>query len=258
MTPHEKAVTAINTRLERLQANLREAKAEALQRFLFQSLVVTLAVAEALNDYIRQVGEYAQRRHAQVKQATEALGAQHAALLKSGQELLEQLKANPNDRAIRKEIEATQQKMAAVQKSLRRDTNALQRELAPSLALIDEMAITVRRFSEADHNDALKRVVKAAVSQTKELFASHPALPSSGVIDAVTWEASAVTEIERAVDFYEAYARAGSQATLALELMILALTENPPDNAEAAAQRSNDALAQRLKEITVRFTGSGS
>ena len=66
MTPHEKAVNAINARLERLQANLREAKVETAQGFLFQSIVVTIAIAEALNDYIKQVGEYARRRHGEV------------------------------------------------------------------------------------------------------------------------------------------------------------------------------------------------
>lgn len=256
MTPHQKAVNAINTRLERLQANLADARVETAQRFLFQSLVVTVGMGEALNDYITMVGQHAQRRHGIVKQANETLGAQHADLLKSGRELLEKLKANPTDRAIRKEIERAQQRMAAVQKSVRRGANALQRELAPSLAMIDQMAASVRRFSEADESDALKRLLKTIVGQVSELYAAQRTLPAKDVIDPVAWEKSAVSEIDQAADFYDAYARAGYQATLALELMTMALSENPPRTAEEATRRANEAAAVRVKEITARFTAT--
>lgn len=256
MTPHEKALTAINARLERLQASLREAKVETAQRFLFQSLVVTLAFAEALNDYIKKIGEYAQRRHAALKQVNETLEAQHAAALKSGQDLLEKLKAAPTDRAIRKEIERVQQNMAAIQKTLRRGTNALQRELAPSLATIDLMSDSVRRLSEADQSDALKRLLGTIVGQVRELYATQPALPAKDVIDAAGWERSTAAEIDDAAGFHDAYARAGYQATLALEFMALAVSEDPPRTGEEATRRASDAAAQRLKEITARLTAT--
>src|SRR3954469_17495909 len=160
MNSAEKAVNAVNQRIERLQATLREARSETEQRRLFESVLATVGLGEALTGYIKAVDGYAQRRHAELKDTNVALSARHADLLKSGKELLEQLKANPTDRAIRKEIDAAQQAMAAIQKTLRRDTNALQRDVAPSIALIDKLAENVRRFSEAEEIDALKRVLK--------------------------------------------------------------------------------------------------
>ena len=114
------------------------------------SIVITLGIGEALNAYIQAVGAYAERRHGALRQENDALAAQHAALLKSGQDRLAQFKANPADRAIRREIERTQQAMEAIQKKLRRAANTLQRELAPGLGLIDELAGSVRRFAEAE------------------------------------------------------------------------------------------------------------
>jgi hypothetical protein len=157
MTAHEKAVDALNRRLERLQANLREARSESAQQFLFQSLVVTLGLSEAMTDYINRVGQYSQRRHGEFKQTTAAEGARHAELLKTGTALLEQLKANPTDRALRNEIELAQKAMTGVTKNLRRGAFALQRELALSMAMIDKLAESVRRICEADQSEALKR-----------------------------------------------------------------------------------------------------
>ena len=254
MTPHEKAINAVNARLERLQANLSEAKGEATQQFLFQSLLVTIGAAEALNDYITVVGKYAQRRHAEVKKNNEALAAQHAEFLTSGQELLEKLKANPTDRALRKEIEVAQQKMSAIQKNLRRGTNALQRELAPSLGLIDEMAVSVRRFSETDQSDGLKRVLRTMIGQVRELFGAQLGVAARDVMDAAAWEKSAAAEVERGADFYDAYARAGFQAILAIELMALVLADNPPQSAAEVTQRGNEAVVARLKTIAARFS----
>jgi len=255
MTPHEKAVNAINARLERLQVNLHEAKLEPAQRFLFQSLVVTVGVAEALNDYLRAIGKYAERRHAEIRQTHEPLQAQHAAFLASGKELLERLKANPNDRGIRQEIEVAQRGMEAIQKTLRRGANALQRELSPSVASIDLMATTVKQFSEADQKDALKRVVKTLVAQVRDFYRSHP-LPTKNLIDAASWEAAALTEIEQSTDFYDAYARTGFQATFALELLTLAVSENPPATPAETTTRGHAAAAERLKAITARFTST--
>src|SRR5689334_18078554 len=201
MTPHEKAINAINARLERLQANLRDAKMETVQRFLFQSLVVTIGVVEALNDYIKMVGEYARLRHGELKQTNEALAARHTDLLNYGKELLEKLKGNPTDRTIRKDIERAQQDMAAVQKNLRRGANALQRDLGPSLATIDQMAESVRRLAEADQSDALKRVMKAVIAQVRDLYAAQPGLPAKDIIDAGAWERSAGVEIDQAAGF---------------------------------------------------------
>lgn len=255
MTPHEKAVNAINHRLERLQANLREAKAESAQRFLFQSLLVTIGFAEALNDYAASVGRYARRRHAELKRSNESLTAEHATLLKSGQELLGKLKANPTDRTLRKEIEVAQRAMEKIQKEVRRGANALQRELAPSVGLVDQIAASLRRLAEADQRDALQRVLGAMITQVAELYAAQPTL-TKDLVNAPAWEETAAAEIAGAADFHDAYARTGYQATLALELMILALSETPPATAADATQRANDAAAARIKQITARFSGT--
>lgn len=254
MTPHEKAVNAVNARLERLQSALRDAKADTAQRLLLQALVVTLGVAEALTDYIREVGKFAERRHAELKQASQALGAEHTELLKSGQELLEKLKANPTDRALRKEIERAQTSMAAVQKSVRRGANALQRDVTPGLAAIDRMSESVRRLAEAEQGDALKRVLKATVGHVRDLYAAQPALPARNLVDAAAWEKAAAAEIEQAAGFVDAYARTGYQAALALAWMTLAVSENPPTTADDASRRANEAVAARIKEIAARFT----
>jgi hypothetical protein len=255
MTPHNKAVNAVNARLERLQANLQQAQSEPVQRILFQALVVTIASAEVLNDYIKAVGAYAQRRHAEVKQENDRLAVQHAEFLKSGQELLEKLKTSPTDRALRKDIERVQRSMAAVQKSLRRGANALQREFAPSLGMVDEMAVSVRRLTEADDVEDLKRVLKTIVDQVRGYYAAHE-LPAKNLVDAPTWEKSATVELERAAGFHDAYARAGNQLVLAVEFMIIALSENPPRTPDEVTQRGLEAVAARLKEITGRFTAA--
>lgn len=253
MTPHEKAVAAVNARIERLQAELHGAKAEGAQRFLIQAIVVTVSAAEALNDYARAVGQFAQRRHAQVKQANETLTTQHAELLKSGQILLEQLKASPTDKALRKEIERTQSAMAAVQNTVRRGANALQRDLAPGLALLDEMAGALRRLSEAEQADALKRGLKAIVGHVRELYAAQSGVRGKDLVDAPVWEKSILAEVDQAAGFHDAYARAGYQAILALELMTLAVAENPPETAGEAARRAQEAVAVRLKAVTARL-----
>lgn len=256
MTPHEKAVHALNARLERLQTNLREAQVEAAQRFLLQSVVVAVGLGEALNDFGRGVGQFAQRRHAALKDANERLSAQHAELLKTGQALLEQWKANPKDKALRKEIDRVQQAMETVQKTLRRAANTLQRELAPGLAQIDELAVSVRRFAEAEQGDALKRVLKTLVGQVRTFYADQPGLPAKELVEAASWETTALAEIDQAADFYDAVARAGYQALLALELMTLAVAEQPPATREEAAQRASTAVAARVKAITARLTGA--
>jgi hypothetical protein len=254
MTPIEKAENALNGRIERLQANLREAKSEATQRFLFQSLVVCIGIGDALKDYVRMIGQFAQGRHGELQQAQATLTAQHADVLKSGQELLERLKVNPTDRGIRKEIEQAQKTMAAIQKTLRRGANALQREVAPSMAMLEPLALGVRRLSEADQIDALKRITQGFIGHVRELYRTQPTLPAKDIVDTASWEKSAGSEIDRATDFYEACAGAGYQAMLALDLMAMAVSPTPPRTAAEATQRANESVAARLKTITARFT----
>ena len=255
MSSHEKAVSALNQRLERLQANLREAESENTQRFLLQSIAVTIGLGEALNDYIKKVGEYAQRRHAELKQANEAIAAQHAEVLNAGKELLERFKANPTDRALRKELELAQKNMTALQKTARRGTNALQREVAPSIAMIDTFAESVRRFSEADRTEALKRQLRTLIEHVRELFRAQSVLPAKAAIDYKEWEDTAFAEIDQANGLHDAYARAGFHALRALDLVIVALSENPPTTAEDANHRANESVLARIKAITARFIG---
>jgi hypothetical protein len=254
MTPIEKAENALNARIERLQAKLREAKSEPAQRVLFQALVVCIGTGEALTAYVKMIGQFAQARHGELKQAHDTLTVQHADLLKSGNELLARLKASPGDRGLLKEIEAAQRSMEGIQKSLRRGANALQREVAPSMAMIDKLALTVRRLGDADEIDALKRSVREFIGHAGELYRAQPTLPAKDVIDAAAWEKVAVSELDQAGDSHEAYARAGYQAMLALDLMTMAVSPTPPRTAEEATTRAGESIAARLKEITARFT----
>jgi hypothetical protein len=253
MTPIEKAETALNARIERLQAGLRAAESEAARQFLFQSLVVCLGIGEALKDYIKAIGQYAQGRHGELKQTHDALTAEHAAVLKSGQALLEQLKASPGDRALLKEIEAAQRKMEAIQKNLKRGANALQRDTAPSLAMIDKLALSLRRLADAGDPDALKRAVQAIVEHAQELYLAQPGLPAKDIVDAAAWEKSAVSEIDRAGDAHEAFARTGFHTLLALDVMTLAVSPTPPETAAEATQRASENVSARLKAITTRL-----
>jgi hypothetical protein len=254
MTPTEKAENALNARIAQIQTVLRETKSETAQRLLFQSLVVCIGIGESLTDYVKAIGQYAQARHGELKQEHTTLTAKHAELLKSGNELLERLKADPRDRIVLKEIETTQQSMAAIQKNLRRGANALQREVAPSIAMIDKLALTIRKVAEADQLDALKRATKMVVENARELYQAHPTLPAKDLIDAASWEKSALAEIDQATDFHEAYARTGYQTMIALEVMTLAVSATPPHTAEEVIGRANDAVGSRLKTITARFT----
>jgi putative component of toxin-antitoxin plasmid stabilization module len=250
MTPHEKAVHAINARLERLQANLREAGTETARQFLFQSIIVTIGLSEALNDYVRTMGAYAQRRHGQLKQENDALAAQHDEWMKIGAEWLEKFKASPADKSIRKEIERAQKNMAHVQKSMRRAADTLRRELGPGLAVIDEAAVSIRRLCEATDAPGLKRVVRELIEHVRSLYA---ATANQKLIAAPAWEEAAFSAIDQAVEFHDAYARSGHQAALALELMAEIWSESPPQNPAELIQRADAATAKRLREIAQRF-----
>jgi hypothetical protein len=253
MNPTEKADIALNTRLDRLQANLRETSSDTARRFLFQSLVVCVGLGEALTDYVKTIGEYAQARYSQLKQTHTALSAEHASLLTSGNELLERLKANPGDPSLRQAIERAQRDMAAIQKNLRRGADSLQRDLAPSMAMVDELALTVRRFGEAAERDELKRVLQSVVEHVRELYRTQPSLPSKNLIDTTSWGKSAVAEMQQTTDFSEAYASAGYQIVRAMEVMTLAVSSTPPASAEEISARANAAVATRLKAIAERL-----
>ncbi len=254
MTPIEKAETALNSRIERIQANLSAAQTEVERQLQFQSLIVCIGIGEALRDYVRTIGEYARGRHAELKQAHDSLTARHAQVLQNGNELLERFKTNPTDRALRKEIELAQRDMATIQKTLRRGADSLQRDVAPSMAMIDELALTVRRFAEADQLDGMKRITQVFLGHVHQLYRTQPTLPSKDIIDAVAWESSALAEVDQAADFHEAYARAGFQAILAIEVMTMAVSSAPPENAQEAATRANSSAATRLKQIATRLT----
>jgi hypothetical protein len=254
MTPIQKAENALNARIGRLQGNLRETSSEAEQSFLLQAVIVCIGIGEALTDYVRTIGQFARLRHAELKQTQIALTAQHEDLLKTGHELLARFKTTPTDGALRKELEGLQRSMAAIQKTLRRGANALQRDTAPSVAMIDPVAVSIRRLCEADDPEALKRVVKLLVGHLHELYLTHPTLESKQIIDPAAWATSATAQIDGATDFYEACARAGHQALLALEAMTLAVSEAPPRTAAEALSRANASAAARLKTISARFT----
>jgi len=254
MTPIEKAENALNRRIERIQANLLEAKSETARQLQFQSLIVCIGIGEALKDYVKTIGEFAQSRHAELKAANDSLTARHAQVLQNGNELLERFKGNPRDAGIRNEIELAKREMAAIQKTLRRGADSLRRDVAPSLAMIDQLALAVRRFGEADQTDALQRLTKMFLGQVHELYRTQPTLPSKNIIDAAAWENSALSELDQAGDVHEAYARAGYQAIIAIDVMTLAVSETPPRTAEEAVTRANSSAAARLKQIATRLT----
>jgi len=191
MTPIEKAEAVLNSRIERIQANLAAAQTEVERQLQFQSLIVCVGIGEALRDYIKTIGEYARGRHAELKQAHDSLTARHAQVLQTGNELLERFKANPSDAALRKEIEGAKRDMANIQKTLRRGADSLRRDVAPSMAMIDELALTVRRFGEADQPETIKRTIKLFLGHVHQLYRTQPTLPSKDIIDAAAWEGSA-------------------------------------------------------------------
>jgi hypothetical protein len=253
VTPIEKAEAALNRQIDRIHANLLAAPTEQARQFLVQSLVVSVAIGEALQDYVKAIGEFAQSRHGALKVQHATLGAEHDALLKEGQALLERFKTNPGDQPIRKAIEQAQKSMASIQKTLRRGADALKRDVAPSMALIDELAVSLKHFGEAEHIDGMKRAIKSVIGHAGELYRRQPTLPAKGIIDLDAWEESAEAEIGQATDYFEAYAAAGYQAMLALEVMTLALSVAPPESAESATLGANEAAARRITAVTTRL-----
>jgi hypothetical protein len=256
MTPIEKAESALNERINQLKANLRETVAEKPRQFLYQSIVVSLGLNEALTVYLSMIGQFARVRYSSIKDSNAALIEQHADLMKSGRGLLEELKANPQDHLLLKRIESAQQQMAAIQKELRRGANALQRELTPSMGAVEKIALSVKRFAEADQRDLLKRSVGEIVENVRELYLTQPDLPGRLIIDESDWEKSVASEIAESTDFYEAYARAGFRALVALGILSMAVSRNPPATADEALSRATEIVAAQLKTITDRLAKS--
>lgn len=253
MTPIEEAENALNSRISQLQATLRTTKSETAQPFVVHALVVAIGIGEALTHYVRTISEYATVRHGELKRSHDILAAQHSELLQEGQALLERLKTAPADRELRREIERAQKSMADIRKNLKRGANALQRDTAPSIAMIDKLARGVRRLGEAGQLDALQRAIKMIVGNARELYQTQPTLPAKDIIDAEGWEKTAASEIAQAADAHEAFGRAGYQAMLALEVMAMAVSSSPPRTSPEALQRATESVALRVKAIAARF-----
>lgn len=256
MTPLEKAETALNSRIERLQTNLNNSTSEAARAFLLQSLVVCVGLGEALAGYVKAVQAYANIRYSEIKEMQAKLTAEHAALLTSGNDLLERLRANPTDRDVLKQIEQAKKDMAAIQKTLRRGADSLQRELAPSMGIMDKLALSIRRFAEADGIDALKRTGKTVFEHVRELYSEQPRLDSRTIIDQAALERAALAEIDQGTDLYDSFARTGYHTMLAIDLMTLAVSETPPRTMDEACERAREASNTRVNTIAARLSAA--
>ena len=254
MTPLEKAEAALNSRIERIQTTLNDTPSEAIRPFLFQSLVVCAGIGEALGGYVKAVQSYANNRYGEIKETQAKLSAEHAGLLSSGNDLLERLRANPADRSLLKQIEQAQKNMAAIQKTLRRGTDAFQRDLAPALGIMDKLALNIRRLAEADGIDALKRIATSLFEQVGELYSELPRLPSRHLIDPAALEKTAMAEISQGADFHDRFARVGYQMIFAIELMTQAVSPTPPQTPEETIQRAQAAGTDRVNTIAARLT----
>jgi hypothetical protein len=255
MTPIDKAERALNLKIEQIQMRIQAAGSERPRSDLVQALLIWASLGAAITEFVGTIGQSAKRRHAELKEKQVALIAQHEGLLKSGQEQLERFKANPADPTVRNEIKQTQRSLEAIQKTLRRGAASLQNEVNPSIRILDTAADHVRRLCESEDKTEIKRWTRAIVKQPEALYRTHPALPTSGIINTATWEESATAAIEQAADFLEAQARGGFQAMLVLEILIMAISQNPPQSSEEAAARANAAVSLRMKDMMERLTG---
>jgi len=258
MTPIEKAERALNLKIEQMQTRIQAAGSDKPRPDLVQGLIIWVSLGETITEYVAAISSYAKLRHAELKEKQLNLVAEHESLLKSGQKQLERLKLDPSNREIQKEIKQTQRSMETVQKTLRRGAASLQNEVNPSIRIFDTLADHVRRLCESEDKTEIKRWTKAIVQQPEELYRTHPTLPTKGIIDTPTWEKSASNAIDESTDFLEAQARAGFQAMLALEIMIMALSPTPPETTEAATERANAAVASRTKKLMTRLAGNGA
>jgi hypothetical protein len=126
------------------------------------------------------------------------------------------------------------------------------------MTMIDKLADSVRRICEADQIEKLKRILKDLVGHGTELASAmkHTTPAAKDVIDPAAWQKSIAPAIDEAADFYDAYARAGHQAMLALQMMTMIVSEDPPQNAEEAVRRANESVAARVHAITARLTSA--
>jgi hypothetical protein len=256
MTPIEKAERALNLKIEEMQARIQAAGSDKPRPDLVQGLLIWASLGETITEYVGAISNYAKLRHAELKEKQVTLIAEHDNFLKSGQEQLERLKGNPADSAIRQEIKQTQRSMEAIQKTLRRGAATLQSEVNPSIRILDTLADHIRRLCESEDKAEIKRWTKAIVQQPEELYRAHPALPTKGIIDTSSWEKSASNAIDEAGDFLEAQSRAGFQSMLALEIMIMAISPNPPESSEESTERANAAVALRTNKLMARLAGN--
>jgi hypothetical protein len=96
------------------------------------------------------------------------------------------------------------------------------------------------------------------VQHVRELYVTQRTLAAKDSIDAAAWEKSAAAELDQAADLHDAYARAGYQAILALEMMRLAMSETPPQTNQEATRRGNEAVTARIKQVAGRFAPADS
>ena len=254
MTPIEKAERALNHKIEQIQARMAAAGAEKTRPDLVQGLLIWASLGQAITDYVAAINTSAKQRHAELKEKQVALVFEHDNLLRAGQAQLERFKANPEDASIRAELKQTQRNMEAIQKTLRRGAASLQNEVNPSIRILDTLADHVRRLCESEDKIEIKRWTKAIVQQPEALYRAHPALPTKGIIDTASWEMSAAAAVDEANDFQEAQDRAAFQSMLVLEIMIMAISANPPQSTEEATERANASVALRTKNLMARLT----
>jgi hypothetical protein len=95
--------------------------------------------------------------------------------------------------------------------------------------------------------------VRTWVAQVQGHYAAASARLGKHLINAEEWEASALAEIARAAEFHDAYARAGFQLVLALELLALAIAESPPTTSEESIYRAKEMAGARLKAVAARL-----
>ncbi len=257
MSPIEKAEQALNAQIEQVQARLKAASLTQPRPDLVQGVLVWAGLGETITQYVASIGEYARKRHGELKQIQLSLTVQHDELLKSGNEMLVRLKDDPSDRVVQKAIGEAQRAMETIQKTLRRGAATLQKEVNPCIRSIDTVAENIYRLCESKDRDRMKRWTKAIVREPEELYRAHPALPAKAMIDTASWERSAAIAIDEAPTFFEAQARAAFQAMIALEIMILGISMEPPRSPGEATERANAGVSLRLKKIMQRLADAG-
>ena len=124
------------------------------------------------------------------------------------------------------------------------------------MGIMDKLALSIRRFAEADGLDALNRTGKTIFEHVRELYAEQPRLESRTIIDETSLEQSALTEISQGTDFYDSFARTGYHVMLAIDLMTLAISETPPRTMEEARSRAQETSNARVNTIAARLSAA--